>query len=258
MPTEVYARHELVLRIVTLVYITRILVALDTLGRVIMKSQTHITVVGTPTTPLNFTMINNQLNTTCDHVPDIPSLLNNINNVNTCSDLILFDLPVICDIPDVGAYEIGSLIDVLARMNHHVSLPTMAVLVDKHSNNTWVRQILDTNIKGVVPHDSWFGMDATVDAITTLLQGQIHMPKKIMDHFLSRTRHVNKHKLPELTPRQTQVLNLITSRGASNKVIARSLKISESTVKVHVGAIFKKYGVRNRTQLALCGVNGRL
>jgi len=57
----------------------------------------------------------------------------------------------------------------------------------------------------------------------------------------------------ELTPRQGQILNLITSRGASNKVIARTLNISESTVKLHMGAIFKKYGVRNRTQLAIFG-----
>lgn len=55
----------------------------------------------------------------------------------------------------------------------------------------------------------------------------------------------------ELTTRQQQVLKLIRERGASNKVIARTLKLSESTVKLHVGAILKKYGLSNRTQLAL-------
>lgn len=54
-----------------------------------------------------------------------------------------------------------------------------------------------------------------------------------------------------LTTRQKQVLKLITERGASNKVIARTLKLSESTVKLHVGAILRKYNLSNRTQLAL-------
>lgn len=54
-----------------------------------------------------------------------------------------------------------------------------------------------------------------------------------------------------LTPRQRQILALISKRGSSNKVIAKTLNISESTVKLHLGNIFKKYGVRNRTQLAL-------
>ena len=55
----------------------------------------------------------------------------------------------------------------------------------------------------------------------------------------------------ELTTRQSQVLKLIRERGASNKVIARTLKLSESTVKLHVGAILKKYRLSNRTQLAV-------
>ena len=54
-----------------------------------------------------------------------------------------------------------------------------------------------------------------------------------------------------LTPRQQEVFNLIANRGLSNKQIARTLNIAESTVKLHVGAIMKALCVRNRTQLAL-------
>lgn len=55
----------------------------------------------------------------------------------------------------------------------------------------------------------------------------------------------------KLTQRQLQILELVSDRGASNKSIGRILQISESTVKLHLSAIFKKYGVKNRTQLAL-------
>jgi len=55
----------------------------------------------------------------------------------------------------------------------------------------------------------------------------------------------------ELTPRQNQILKLIQERGCSNKHIAKILNLTESTVKLHVGGILKKYNLKNRTQLAL-------
>lgn len=61
----------------------------------------------------------------------------------------------------------------------------------------------------------------------------------------------SKSKDIQLTTRQQQILEIISTRGASNKVIAKMLNISESTVKLHVGAILRKYGVKNRTQLAV-------
>ena len=53
-----------------------------------------------------------------------------------------------------------------------------------------------------------------------------------------------------LTFRQLDVLSYL-SRGKSNKEIARSIGVSESTVKVHVRQVMKKLSVSNRTQAAL-------
>jgi two-component system nitrate/nitrite response regulator NarL len=59
-----------------------------------------------------------------------------------------------------------------------------------------------------------------------------------------------------LTARQAAVLELL-SRGNSNKVIARRLAMSEGTVKFHVRQIMRKFGVTNRTQVAVvCGAGG--
>lgn len=52
-----------------------------------------------------------------------------------------------------------------------------------------------------------------------------------------------------LTFRQEQILQLIKTRGLSNGQIANMLKISESTVKMHVGLLLKKYGFSTRMQL---------
>jgi DNA-binding NarL/FixJ family response regulator len=58
-----------------------------------------------------------------------------------------------------------------------------------------------------------------------------------------------------LTARQKAVLELL-SRGDSNKVIARRLKMREGTVKVHVRQIMRKFGVTNRTQAAVVCISG--
>ena len=59
-----------------------------------------------------------------------------------------------------------------------------------------------------------------------------------------------KHPGYRLTDRQRQVLSLI-ALGHPNKIIADELEISEQTVKIHVGQIFKELRVFNRTQAVL-------
>jgi LuxR family transcriptional regulator, maltose regulon positive regulatory protein len=53
-----------------------------------------------------------------------------------------------------------------------------------------------------------------------------------------------------LTDREREVLSLVR-RGLSNRQIAQTLWITESTAKVHVRHIFEKLGVRSRTAAAL-------
>ena len=43
----------------------------------------------------------------------------------------------------------------------------------------------------------------------------------------------------------------LVSRGLANKQVARALGISERTVKVHLGNVFRRIGVQDRTSAAL-------
>jgi two-component system, NarL family, response regulator DevR len=52
----------------------------------------------------------------------------------------------------------------------------------------------------------------------------------------------------QLSDRELDVLRLV-ARGLGNKEIAKSLFISESTVKFHVHNICKKFGCTKRTQV---------
>ena len=55
---------------------------------------------------------------------------------------------------------------------------------------------------------------------------------------------------PKLSPREQQILAQI-ERGASNKEIARTLAIAETTVKIHVQHILRKLGLDSRVQAAV-------
>ncbi|NNU43465.1 response regulator [Ramlibacter montanisoli] len=60
---------------------------------------------------------------------------------------------------------------------------------------------------------------------------------------------------PALSPREQEVLRQI-ARGASNKEIARTLDIAETTVKIHVQHILRKLGVSSRVQAAVAVMSG--
>jgi DNA-binding NarL/FixJ family response regulator len=67
---------------------------------------------------------------------------------------------------------------------------------------------------------------------------------------VDRTRSLSDGRL---SPREREVLRHVAD-GLSNKEIARKLFISEVTVKVHLRHIYKKLGVRNRTEAACYAV----
>ena len=63
-------------------------------------------------------------------------------------------------------------------------------------------------------------------------------------------------ELDRLTPREREVLEFL-ARGESNKMIARALDLSESTVKIHVQNVLKKLNLSSRVQAAVFAVEQR-
>ncbi len=82
-------------------------------------------------------------------------------------------------------------------------------------------------------------------AVSVVLRGRVYLPAEIPLHpDVGTGAHPSDNA--ELTCRQNQVLDLVAA-GFSNKEIARKLNIAEATVKVHLAAIFRQFGVHNRT-----------
>ena len=57
----------------------------------------------------------------------------------------------------------------------------------------------------------------------------------------------------KVTPREKEVLGLVCG-GATSKVIAHELGISEQAVKAHIGHLFVKFGATNRARLAAAAI----
>jgi DNA-binding NarL/FixJ family response regulator len=191
-----------------------------------------------------------------DCIPDLTQLIQHMNQAAWQPHVLIFDTHVLCDSDQVTAWDILQTVHVLTRTMPKSHTPVISVWVTAHSKMATIKQLMPLGVLGVVPDHEHWGDAMTRNALSDLIQHTAHWPRAVLEPH-TKVKLV-KQTTPKLTNRQSQVMQLVMTSGASNKVIARSLKISESTVKVHIGAILKKYGVRNRTQLALCGLNGRL
>jgi two-component system NarL family response regulator len=99
-----------------------------------------------------------------------------------------------------------------------------------------------------------------VDAIRAIARGDslIHpsVAGKILAEFslLAEGRAHNRPLVDhDLTEREITVLRLVAS-GQTNKEVANSLDLSEKTIKNHLGNIFHKLHVYDRTQAAVLAI----
>ncbi|XIA64168.1 LuxR C-terminal-related transcriptional regulator [Bradyrhizobium sp. TZ2] len=88
-------------------------------------------------------------------------------------------------------------------------------------------------------------------AITDLLSGRISVPRWLAEQDDAEAVSTVSLELESLrlTGRQRQVLPLL-ARGMSTKEIALELNIAAGTAKIHIAALLRVLGARNRTQAA--------
>jgi len=104
--------------------------------------------------------------------------------------------------------------------------------------------------------------DQLIEAIRTVCQGKYVVGGRVLDEakliewlLAWYNQHATytsdgEETLMPLSPREMEVLAYIV-QGASNKVIAANLGISQQTVKNHMTSIFRKLGVSDRTEAAI-------
>ena len=179
---------------------------------------------------------------------DIKELFSTINNSQFSTDVIAINIEDFYNVGTINSFDIIQTLFTLMAINNIKA--KIWAMVGENTDVFAIKDIMSHNI-GIYPKGLSFTFDEKLLAAQSLLSGEMHVPSKIKEMLKPKQRTQTTDKIISLTHRQQQVLSLIVSRGSSNKVIARNLKISESTVKLHITAILKKYCLSNRTQLAL-------
>ncbi|MEP7275621.1 MAG: response regulator transcription factor [Betaproteobacteria bacterium] len=154
-------------------------------------------------------------------------------------DLLLMDLAM------PGMKGIDAVREIRARAP---GLPL--AIVSAEEDAATVAALLALGVCGFVPKSDPSGV--IVSAVRLMLDGGVYVPPRLLrgqppapvDASMSASDRLG------ITPRQLEVVRLL-ARGEPNKVIARHLGVAEGTVKVHLLAIFRALGVRNRTAAVL-------
>jgi DNA-binding NarL/FixJ family response regulator len=155
------------------------------------------------------------------------------------ADLVLLDL----EMP--GAHGFSVLVWLRTQ---YPALPV--VVVSATSDAVVMRRAVDLGASGFIPKSS--PVETISEAIAAVLEGEIWLPEAALaldDSMLSEYEELAR-RVASLTPQQFRVLDML-AEGLLNKQIAAELQVSEATIKAHVTAIFRKLGVRSRTQAAV-------
>ena len=156
-----------------------------------------------------------------------------------CPDVILID---------VAVRHALDLIRDLRRDAPHSGI--IAFAVDEVSSD--IVECAKAGAAGYVTAEA--SMDDLVDAIQRAVSGELVCSPRIAGELFRRLADSGPGSLPGqplLTGRERQVLHLIRE-GLSNKEIAQTLNIAESTVKNHVHHLLAKLDVPTRTRAAAC------
>lgn len=115
-----------------------------------------------------------------------------------------------------------------------------------------IRGALEAGALGYIPKAATTAM--MLAALRQVLAGDIYVPACLGDppSGLFSAAHPSFEALQNcgLTARQLDVARLL-AQGCANKAIGGMLAMSESTVKVHIAAIFRTLAVTNRTEAVL-------
>jgi DNA-binding NarL/FixJ family response regulator len=159
-------------------------------------------------------------------------------------DLVLLDL----QLPDSAGVE-----SLTTLREHHPDSPVVVLSAD--ADAPMIMRCLDLGAVGYIPKS--MSNDAIRSALRLVASGVPYVPSQILSNEPglrmrpepAGTRSSDPRQLG-LTDRQIDVLKLIM-RGLPNKLICRQLGLAEGTVKVHVSAVLRALGARNRTQAVI-------
>lgn len=142
----------------------------------------------------------------------------------------------------------------IARLRGAAPLARLVVLSADDRPET-VEQAIEQGACGFVPKTAHG--DMLSQALRITLDGGVYLPPGSTVSVVPPAAAAVTPQALGLSPRQADVLRLLIE-GQANKQICRVLDLSESTVKTHLAAVFRRLDVNTRTQAVLAAARLRL
>jgi DNA-binding NarL/FixJ family response regulator len=117
---------------------------------------------------------------------------------------------------------------------------TPIVVVSGEESQDVVRNAIASGATGFLPKS--LDTDSLISNLKHILSGAMSIVTPVLKHDSN-----NQSATGNITARQTEVLELMCE-GKTNKMIAKTLGLTEGTVKLHVRAVLQALGASNRTQ----------
>ena len=145
---------------------------------------------------------------------------------------------------------------VLAAMREQQLTAAVLVLTSSSDDEHLVRAVR-AGALSYLPKTA--GVDQVIESVRAAARGESVLQPAATARLIRELRQGAKDPGPlgQLTPRETDVLKAL-ARGRSNREIARSLSVTEETVKSHVSSILAKLGLADRTQAAIYALQHHL
>ena len=176
-------------------------------------------------------------------------LIKNLASQSYCTNFVFVDFEIIDSIlaSNIDVVQCIKTVELIAGAKKHLKV---YAAVKNITDVDKIRQLLhNSGIDGLVPTVGYgFDYNDLHTAVCHILSHSCHIPLVVKQKLDVNKR--TRKKSTNLSSRQNEIFKLIVEQGASNKVIANRLKITEGAVKSHVGKLLKKFGLRSRTELA--------
>jgi DNA-binding NarL/FixJ family response regulator len=130
--------------------------------------------------------------------------------------------------------------------NRFPDIPLMVLSASESPHD--VRHALEAGALGYIPKAA--STAVMLAAVRQVLSGGIYVPTGLSGLHPVGPTGFGALQHSGLTVRQLEVARLL-AQGCANKTIADMLAMSESTVKVHIAAIFRVFNASNRTEAVL-------
>jgi DNA-binding NarL/FixJ family response regulator len=122
----------------------------------------------------------------------------------------------------------------------------------------YVSEAIKAGVRGYIFKDA--GLEKMLEAIRAVHRGEVRIDPDMASKalmMLCQETEDPQERIISLTEREKEILSLVI-KGATNREIAEGLLVSEQTVRNRLSGIFRKLGVKNRTEAAVCAVRDGL